>query len=73
MLNHPSSKTAIYADGAGLGASKGKDIDKYADGYSGYVSMAQDSVSRDIGYLCLLLMSDRLGTVMGRREDRLRT
>jgi hypothetical protein len=35
--------TAIYAQGAGLGASKGKEIGKYADGYSGYVHMAQDA------------------------------
>ncbi|KAG6853703.1 hypothetical protein C0991_002239 [Blastosporella zonata] len=38
-------QTAIYAQGAGLGASKGKEIGKYADGYSGYVQMAQDTVS----------------------------
>jgi len=37
--------TAIYAAGVGLGASKGKEIGKYADGYSGYVQMAQDTVS----------------------------
>ncbi|KAG6879955.1 hypothetical protein C0992_008889 [Termitomyces sp. T32_za158] len=42
----PSSQTAIYAQGAGLGASKGKEIGKYADGYSGYVHMAQDAVSK---------------------------
>ncbi|KAG6869011.1 hypothetical protein C0993_005669 [Termitomyces sp. T159_Od127] len=39
-------QTAIYAQGAGLGASKGKEIGKYADGYSGYVHMAQDAVSK---------------------------
>lgn len=38
------SQTAIYATGVGLGASKGKEIGKYADGYSGYVHMAQDAV-----------------------------
>lgn len=39
------SHTAIYAQGVGLGASKGKEIGKYAEGYSGYVHMAQDAVS----------------------------
>jgi len=34
--------TAIYAQGVGLGASKGREIGKYAEGYSGYVHMAQD-------------------------------
>ncbi|KAI0811192.1 hypothetical protein BC629DRAFT_1479565 [Irpex lacteus] len=38
-------QTAIYAAGVGLGASKGKEIGKYTEGYSGYVHMAQDSVS----------------------------
>jgi len=26
-------KTAIYAEGAGLGASKGKELEKYAEGF----------------------------------------
>lgn len=39
------SQTAIYAQGVGLGASKGKELGKYADGYTGYVHMAQDAVS----------------------------
>ncbi|KAF8580700.1 hypothetical protein K439DRAFT_289082 [Ramaria rubella] len=34
--------TAIYAQGVGLGASKGKEIGKYAEGYSGYVSAVRD-------------------------------
>ncbi|KAG5338692.1 hypothetical protein C0989_006587 [Termitomyces sp. Mn162] len=42
-------QTAIYAQGAGLGASKGKEVGKYADGYSGYVHMAQDAVSEKTG------------------------
>jgi hypothetical protein len=29
----------------GLGASKGRELGKYADGYTGYVHMAQDAVS----------------------------
>ena len=41
----PSSKTALYAAGAGLGASKAKKVGKYPDGYTGYVHMAQDAVS----------------------------
>ncbi|KAI0702329.1 hypothetical protein BC835DRAFT_1321578 [Cytidiella melzeri] len=36
-------QTAIYAAGVGLGASKGKEIGKYTEGYTGYVHMAQDS------------------------------
>lgn len=39
------SQTAIYAQGVGLGASKAKEMGKYAEGYSGYVHMAQDAVS----------------------------
>ncbi|KAG6833193.1 hypothetical protein H0H87_010256 [Tephrocybe sp. NHM501043] len=42
-------QTAIYAQGAGLGASKGKEIGKYADGYSGYVQMAQDTARERYG------------------------
>lgn len=40
-----SSQTNIYAQGVGLGASKGKELGKYTDGYTGYVHMAQDAVS----------------------------
>jgi RNA-binding protein 5/10 len=40
-----SSQTNIYAQGVGLGASKGRELGKYADGYTGYVHMAQDAVS----------------------------
>ncbi|KLO07384.1 hypothetical protein SCHPADRAFT_932471 [Schizopora paradoxa] len=40
-------EASIYASGVGLGASKGKEVSKYVDGFSGYVSMAKDSV-RDI-------------------------
>ncbi|TFY54898.1 hypothetical protein EVG20_g9523 [Dentipellis fragilis] len=36
-------QTAIYASGAGLGASKGKEVGKYQEGYAGYVHMAQDA------------------------------
>jgi len=43
-----SSETAVYAPGAGLGASKGKDVGKYAEGFSSYVHMAQDSVSKTV-------------------------
>ncbi|KIK81452.1 hypothetical protein PAXRUDRAFT_35865 [Paxillus rubicundulus Ve08.2h10] len=35
-------QTAIYAQGVGLGASKAKEMGKYAEGYSGYVHMVQD-------------------------------
>jgi hypothetical protein len=36
-------ETAFYAQGAGLGASKGKDISKLTEGY-GYLQMAQEAV-----------------------------
>ena len=39
------SQTAIYATGVGLGASKGKEVGKYQEGYAGYVNMVKDSVS----------------------------
>ncbi|EGO21762.1 hypothetical protein SERLADRAFT_474611 [Serpula lacrymans var. lacrymans S7.9] len=42
-------QTAIYAQGVGLGASKGKEIGKYADGYSGYVHMVQDAARERFG------------------------
>ena len=38
-------QTAIYATGVGLGASKGKEVGKYQEGYAGYVNMVKDSVS----------------------------
>jgi len=41
--------TAIYAQGVGLGASKGKEVGKYAEGYSGYVHMAQDAARERYG------------------------
>ncbi|KZT03405.1 uncharacterized protein LAESUDRAFT_659918 [Laetiporus sulphureus 93-53] len=42
-------QTAIYAQGVGLGASKAKEIGKYAEGYSGYVHMAQDAARERYG------------------------
>ncbi|KIL69519.1 hypothetical protein M378DRAFT_189961 [Amanita muscaria Koide BX008] len=42
-------QTAIYAQGVGLGASKGKEIGKYTEGYSGYVHMAQDAARERYG------------------------
>ncbi|CCM06718.1 uncharacterized protein FIBRA_09009 [Fibroporia radiculosa] len=42
-------QTAIYAQGVGLGASKGKEVGKYAEGYSGYVHMAQDAARERYG------------------------
>ncbi|KAI9457796.1 hypothetical protein BJY52DRAFT_1187142 [Lactarius psammicola] len=36
-------QTAIYATGVGLGASKGKEVGKYQEGYAGYVNMVKDS------------------------------
>lgn len=45
VLTLQHSQTAIYAQGVGLGASKGKEIGKYADGYTGYVQQAQEAVS----------------------------
>jgi len=42
-------QTAVYAQGVGLGASKGKELGKYAEGYSGYVNMAQDTARERYG------------------------
>ncbi|KAL4064306.1 hypothetical protein V8B97DRAFT_1950461 [Scleroderma yunnanense] len=42
-------QTAIYAQGVGLGASKGKELGKYAEGYSGYVHMVQDAARERYG------------------------
>ncbi|TFK26403.1 hypothetical protein FA15DRAFT_755080 [Coprinopsis marcescibilis] len=42
-------ETAVYAQGVGLGASKGKDIGKYTEGYSGYIQMAQESARERYG------------------------
>ncbi|CAA7270148.1 unnamed protein product [Cyclocybe aegerita] len=36
-------QTAVFTPGAGLGASKGKDIGKYTEGFTNYVHMAQDA------------------------------
>jgi len=41
--------TAVYAQGVGLGASKGKDIAKYTEGSTSYVSMAQDAARERYG------------------------
>ncbi len=40
LLTSSYSEANIYASGVGLGASKGKEVSKYAQGFSGYVSMA---------------------------------
>ncbi|KAJ4501662.1 hypothetical protein C8R41DRAFT_976616 [Lentinula lateritia] len=45
MTDFLLSKTAIYTEGVGLGASKGKEVGKFTDASSGYLSMAQESVS----------------------------
>ncbi|EAU88125.2 hypothetical protein CC1G_03797 [Coprinopsis cinerea okayama7 len=42
-------ETAIYAQGVGLGASKGKDISSLSGGYSGYVQMAQEAARERYG------------------------
>lgn len=72
------SQTAIYAQGVGLGASKGKELGKYAEGYSGYVHMAQDAVSairprdRDddvVPQILTILSQRRLGSAMGAKRD----
>lgn len=43
------SQTAIYAQGAGLGASKGKEIGKYEPGYAGYLQRGQDTARERYG------------------------
>lgn len=40
------STTAIYAEGVGLGASKGKEVGKYSAGYAGYAEAVRDAVSK---------------------------
>lgn len=47
------SKTAIYAQGAGLGASKGKDMTKVTNPFD-YASNVKDSVSATIAKATLL-------------------
>ncbi|KAF8168722.1 hypothetical protein BJ912DRAFT_1001311 [Pholiota molesta] len=42
-------ETAVYAPGVGLGASKGKDLGKYTEGFTSYVHMAQDSARERYG------------------------
>ncbi|KAJ3849966.1 hypothetical protein EV368DRAFT_46265 [Lentinula lateritia] len=42
-------KTAIYTEGVGLGASKGKEVGKFTDASSGYLSMAQESARERYG------------------------
>jgi RNA-binding protein 5/10 len=38
------SETAVFAQGVGLGASKGKEVSKYAESYKGYAESARESV-----------------------------
>lgn len=45
MLILDFSSTAVYAQGVGLGASKGKDIAKYTESSTSYVHLAKDAVS----------------------------
>lgn len=52
------SQTAIYASGVGLGASKGKEVGKYQEGYTGYVNMVKDSVSHSPVSRVLTLIAD---------------
>ncbi|KAJ7172735.1 hypothetical protein C8R46DRAFT_1190468 [Mycena filopes] len=41
--------TAVYAQGVGLGASKGKDIAKYTEGATSYVHLAKDAARERYG------------------------
>ncbi|KAJ7109123.1 hypothetical protein C8R44DRAFT_276470 [Mycena epipterygia] len=41
--------TAVYAQGVGLGASKGKDIAKYTEGSTSYVHLAKDAARERYG------------------------
>lgn len=63
FLTSMRSQTAIYAQGVGLGASKGKDIENLAGGgYSGY-QMAQETVG---GWsLYCMVGSDAIATGKG--------
>lgn len=46
-------QTAIFAQGVGLGASKGTEVGKYAEGYTGYVQKVQDAVGLIHGLMAL--------------------
>jgi len=59
-----SRQTAIYATGVGLGASKGKEVGKYQEGYAGYVNMVKDSVS----HICVSSLVDPLTFALQARE-----
>ena len=48
----------MYAAGVGLGASKGKDIGKIANDYSGYVSLAKDAVRACCFDTCRTILTD---------------
>ena len=48
------SQTSIYASGAGLGATKPKDISKFASDYTGYVNLAKDAVRARALFICSL-------------------
>ncbi|KAJ7694105.1 hypothetical protein B0H17DRAFT_1009375 [Mycena rosella] len=41
--------TAVYAQGVGLGASKGKDIAKYTEGSTNYIHLAKDAARERYG------------------------
>jgi hypothetical protein len=51
LVGYFSRQAAMYASGVGLGASKGKEIGKYSEGYSGYVDKVKDVVSGRWGML----------------------
>ncbi|OJA11824.1 hypothetical protein AZE42_07787, partial [Rhizopogon vesiculosus] len=54
-------RTNIYAQGAGLGASKGRELGKYNEGYTGYVHMAQDTLRANCGAFVLVCVLYRRG------------
>ena len=56
------SETAIYAQGVGLGASKGKELGKYTEGFSNYVHMVQDAVSAIYSSVLIADFLELLGT-----------
>ena len=56
------SETAIYAQGVGLGASKGKELGKYTEGFSNYVHMVQDAVCAVYSSVLIADSLELLGT-----------
>jgi len=58
LMSYACSQTAMYASGAGLGASKGKDITKVAG--LDYAALSKESVSDEWGSVQRRAFTDKL-------------